>query len=75
MQIVRVIGEVSENKLFIKAVDFLDGSVRTTHLSIREGKVSKHGQIVECYTVYFDDCGEPEQLYVTQHGLWFIDRD
>ena len=74
MQGVIVIGEECEGSFFIEAVQFPDGSQRTTHFSVCEGEKWMQGHTARCYTVHFDDSDSPAKLYhLRQKGLWFLD--
>jgi len=74
MQGVIIIGEECEGRLFINAVQFPDGTKRTSHLSMYEGEKWVHGQTARCYKVFFDGSDAPVNLYhLRQKGLWFLD--
>lgn len=78
MQGVIVIGEPYKNSIFIEAVEFPDGTRRTTHFTQHHGIQWANGHTVDKYVIYFDDDNDnPVNLYQLQdsvwRGFWFLD--
>jgi len=74
MKGVIVLGEVCEGTLFINAVEYPDGTKRVTHFAEYHGKKTLNCQVVDSYTIYFDDTDEPVKLYKFRNNLWLIDE-
>ena len=75
MQGVIIIGEVTNGRLYIEAVEFPDGSRRRSNFSIYEGEKWVQGYTAECYTIYFGETDTEAKLYhLRQKGLWFLEE-
>ena len=74
MQGVIIIGEPYGRSIFIEAIEFPDGTRRTSHFAEHHGMRQVNGHVVDKYVIYFDDdSNRPVILYKTQNGLWFLD--
>ena len=74
MRGVIIIGEVCEGELFIDAVEYPDGSRKTTHFVEKHGRIHLGAYPVEKYVVYFDDEDTPTNLYKRPDNTWYLDE-